>query len=108
MAKYLLIESRDPLESNAAERHFGIAQDLKKDGNDVTFFLVQNGVFPARRSLLSEKLTELSKAGVEVLADEFSLKERGIDKSKLTDGVKAASLDVVVDRLADGSKTMWL
>jgi len=42
---------------------------------------------------------------VKVLADDFSLQERGI--SKLADGVLASPIDVVVDHLEAGHKTLW-
>lgn len=48
----------------------------------------------------SELLTKASEAGVEVLADEFSLRERGIAAGKLVAGVRAVPLDTVVDQLA--------
>jgi hypothetical protein len=49
----------------------------------------------------------LAKEGVEVLADDFSLRERGIVAGRLASGVKSAPIDVVVDQLADGRKTIW-
>jgi predicted peroxiredoxin len=107
MAKYLLIESRDPFDSNEVERYQTLATNLVKEGNQVTMFLVENGVFPARPGTRSEGLARLAKAGVEVLADEFSLRERGIAAGRLTEGVKAAPLDVVIDQLAAGRKAMW-
>lgn len=107
MAKYLLIESRDPFAANDVGHFFELAGGLVKDGNEVTLFLVQNGVFPARKSTKSQLLTELSEAGVEILADEFSLRERGITNDRMTTGVSSAKLDVVVDQLADGCKTLW-
>jgi hypothetical protein len=42
---------------------------------------------------------------VTVLADDFSLQERGI--TKLAEGVAAAPIEVVVDHLAAGHKTLW-
>ena len=107
MAKYLLVESRDPFGSNDVTNYYDIASGLVKDGNDVTLFLVENGVLPARRSTKSQPLSDLAKAGVTVLADEFSLRERGIGSDRLTDGVKASPLDTVIDQLADGAKTLW-
>jgi hypothetical protein len=68
-------------------------------------FLVQNGVLPARPSTQSAVLGALSESGVTVLADDFSLQERGI--VKLADGVATASIEVVVDHLAAGEKTVW-
>jgi hypothetical protein len=105
MAEYLLIESRDPFESNDVGQYCDLAQGLAKDGNVVTVFLVQNGVFAARPSKGSVLLSPLARAGVKILADDFALKERGI--TRLVDGVSAASIEVVVDHLAAGHKTLW-
>ena len=107
MAKYLLIESRDPFETNDSAHYYDLAASLVKEGNEVTLFLVQNGVLPARMSSRSEALGKLAQAGVEVLADDFSLRARGIAEGRLVPGVKTAALDVVVDHLADGSKCLW-
>lgn len=107
MAKYLLIESRDPFDNNVVARQYDLAVNLVKEGNEVTLFLVQNGVFPARPGSCSALLTNTAKAGVEILADDFSLRERGIATSRLAEGVKAAPVTVVIDQLADGRKAIW-
>jgi hypothetical protein len=49
----------------------------------------------------------LAEAGVTILADDFSLRERGIAADALVQGVRAAALDVVIDGMADGAKTIW-
>ncbi len=107
MAKYLLIESRDPFESNDVEFCRDLAVDLVGQGNDVTLFLVQNGVLPARPGASSEGLARLAEAGVTVLADDFSLRERAISAEALAAGVAAAPLETVIDQMADGAKTLW-
>lgn len=107
MASYLLIESRDPFESNDVRYFQDLASQLAKAQNKVTLFLVQNGVLPARNGEASRALSELARAGVEVLADEFSLRERGIAANRLADGIKAAPLDTVIDLLAAGHKALW-
>jgi predicted peroxiredoxin len=107
MAKYLLIESRDPLENNIVARQYDLAANLVKEGNEVTLFLVQNGVFPARPGRCSALLGDAAKAGVQVLADDFSLRERGIAAGRLAQGVNAAPLSVVIDQLAEGRKAIW-
>lgn len=107
MAKYLLIESRDPFDTNDVRNYYDLAAKLAEQGNEVTLFLVQNGVLPARSSAHSRLLEQTSDAGVEVLADEFSLRERGIAPSSLASGVQPAPLDVVIDQLADGRKAVW-
>ena len=105
MAEYLLIESRDPFESNDVGYYYDLARGLIEGGNQVTLFLVQNGVLSARPSKHSAALSALAESGVTVLADDFSLQERGI--AKLAEGVVPAAINVVVDYLAAGHKTLW-
>jgi sulfur relay (sulfurtransferase) complex TusBCD TusD component (DsrE family) len=107
MPRYLLIESRDPFDSNDTRFCCDLAQQLAAANNEVTLFLVQNAVLPTRPGARSGDLSRLADAGVRVLADAFSLKERGIEEQRLATGVAAASLDVVMDALAEGAKVIW-
>ncbi len=107
MDKYMLIESRDPFDSNDVAFSYELAIGLAKAGNEVTLMLVQNGVLPARRGAKADGLAAVLKAGVKVLADDFSLGERGIAPSRLAVGITSAQLDVVIDHLAAGHKTLW-
>lgn len=107
MSKYLLISSRDPFESKDAEQFYELARSLAREKHTVSLYLVQNGVLPARKSERTQLLTSLLADGVEVLVDEFSLKERGIVADRLGEGLRSAPLDVVIDQLAEGRKTLW-
>lgn len=107
MAKYLLIESRDPFDSNDTGFCADLAAQLAAANHQVTVFLVQNGVLPARAGARSTHLAILTAAGVDVLADSFSLKERGIDAGRLAGSVAAASLEIVLDALAEGAQVIW-
>ena len=73
----------------------------------MNLFLVQDRVTPARAGALAPKFNEPAHGGIEVLADDFSLRERGIPADRLNPGIKAAALDVVTDRLAEGEKAIW-
>ena len=66
----------------------------------MTLFLVQNAVLAARPSAHAPKLRVLVGSGINVLADDFSLRERGI--TKLLDGIQTAPIEIVVDHLEDG------
>src|SRR5437868_13694512 len=100
MAEYLLIESRDPFESNEVGYYSDLAKGLVDGGHQVTMLLVQNAVLAARPSKGSAALSAIARAGVKVLADAFALAERGI--KQLAEGVASAPIDVVVDHLAAG------
>jgi predicted peroxiredoxin len=105
MAEYLLIESRDPFESNEVGYYYGLAHGLVEAGNKVTLLLIQNAVFAARPSAQIPQLRLLVGSGVKILADDFSLQERGI--TKLLDGVQIAPIEIVVDHLEAGHRTLW-
>jgi hypothetical protein len=107
MSKYLLIESRDPFESQDSGAFYDLAASLARDANQVTLLLVQNGVLGARAGEHARWCAELGQAGVEILADDFSLRERGIQASRLAHDVRASSLDIVIDYLGEGRKTLW-
>jgi hypothetical protein len=105
MAEYLLIESRDPFEFHDVGYYYDLARGLVEAGDKVTLFLVQNAVFAARPSAQAPQLRLLVGSGIKIVADDFALKERGI--TKLLDGVQVAPIDIVVDHLEAGHKTLW-
>jgi sulfur relay (sulfurtransferase) complex TusBCD TusD component (DsrE family) len=106
MNRYLLIESREPEESPTVLSSYELAADLAARGHDVSLFLVQNGVFAVRTGGVPDALARATSKGVKVLADDFSLRERGI-AAPLAAGAKPSPIDVVVERMVDGSKVTW-
>jgi predicted peroxiredoxin len=107
MSSYLFIESRDPYESNEVVAQYDLAAGLAREGATVTVFLVQNGVLAARKGEKAELVAKLAQAGVTVLADEFSLRERAIATGRLVAGVKPAPIETIVDQLEQGAKALW-
>jgi sulfur transfer complex TusBCD TusB component (DsrH family) len=107
MAKYLVIESRDPFDSHDSAYFSELVLGISSRGNETTLFLVQNGVFPARKgSMHGEAISRLVKNNVKVLADGFSLKERAIKNP--IDGVQVCDIDRLVDLLLEpGTKAIW-
>ena len=106
MTDYLLIESRDPFEFRDTVFCADLARRLADTGNRVTIFLVQNGVLPARAGA-SAVFPQLAHGGVEIFADDFSLRERGISSERLQPGIKPCALDLVIDRLTEGARVIW-
>ena len=84
-----------------------LAIDLAGAGNGVSVFLVENGALLARRTACEDLRGALRHAGVQILADELALAERGIAGAALADGVEVASLEVLVDHMAEGRKVVW-
>jgi hypothetical protein len=106
MSVYLLIESRDPFEAAGTGDFASLAMSLARAGHRVTFFLVENGVLVARQGSRCD-LDRLGGAGIDVFADEFALAERGIPPERRRAGVRPASLDLVVEHMANGHRTLW-
>ena len=110
MGRYVLIESRDPFEYGDSLYMYDLAGDLAKKGNDVTLFLIQNGVLTTRRGVKNNPLTGLKEKApaVSVAADDFSIRERGISQNAIVDGVQISNVDNLVDLLVEkGTKIVW-
>ena len=110
MADYVLIESRDPFEFTDTTYMYQMAGDLAENGNRVTLYLIQNGVFCARKNVMGNPLADLKQnsPSVRIEADDFSLRERGISASALAEGVNVSNVDNLVDHLMQGdTKVVW-
>ena len=106
MTRYIFIESRDPFESRDTQFVEETAIAVKERGHDVTVFLVQNGVLAARDGV--RRLGRLAEAGVTLLADDFSLRERGITAEELAPSVRESGIDVLIDvMIQENTKALW-
>ncbi len=108
MAKYLLIETKGPLEGGA--HAFDLGGQLRGLKHDVTVYLLQDAVFSARRGFKDgERLVAGARThGLTLLADEISLRQRGIVRDRLSDQVKVSNMDELVDLLMEKSdKAIW-
>lgn len=106
MTRYVFIESRDPFESRDTQFIEETAIAVKERGHDVTVFLVQNGVLAARKR--AGRLGRLAAAGVTLLADDLSLRERGIKTDELAATVQETGIDVLVEALVqENTKALW-
>lgn len=107
MTEYLFIASSHTGERGGVAGYHRLACDLAGRAHPVTVFLVQNAVLPARAGADDGGLTALAGAGVTLLADDFSLRERGIAADLLRADVAPAPLESVIEHLARGSTVLW-
>ena len=108
MTNYIFIESRDPFESRDTSFVEETATALKQRGHEVTVFLVQNGVLAARKNSRENYLGRLSLEGVTLLADDFSMHERGIPPAELKPGIRPSGIEAVVEILVqENTKAIW-
>lgn len=108
MSQYLLIESKNPLDGG--DYSFELGRQLREAGHDVSLYLVQDGVFTARRRFESgAKLLASAKAqNISLLADDVSLRQRGITRERLAEPVRVSTMDELVDLLMEKSdKAIW-
>ena len=106
MARYLLIESSSPWESGTTAEFYRLARDLAGQGHEVTLYLVQNGVLAARAGARESGLADVA-AHARIVADDFSLRERGIAAALLRPSVRPGAIEAVADLLADGARAIW-
>jgi sulfur relay protein TusB/DsrH len=106
MSRYVFIESRDPFESRDTEFVHETAMSVRERGHDVTLFLVQNGVLAARNN--HGPLKHLAAAGVTLLADDLSLRERGIKSEDLPQSIKESTVEELVEAIVqEKTKAIW-
>ena len=108
MSNYIFIETRDPFTSADTKFVAEVAVALKQNGHGVTVFFVQNGVLALRKEAKDSALRHLSETGITLLADDFSLCERGILTNELSPGVQSSGIEALVDLLvAENTKAIW-
>jgi sulfur transfer complex TusBCD TusB component (DsrH family) len=108
LSNYVFIESRDPFDSPDTNFVTETAVALKKKGHTVTVVLVQNGVLGARKQAAKSQLPAIVESGVTVLADDFSLQERGISMDECAPGLQAGTMDRLIDLIVqENTKAVW-
>ncbi len=108
MSNYIFIETRDPFSSTDTNFVADTAIGLRQNGHNVTIFFAQNGVLVLRNTATSSSVSLLVKTDIKLLADGFSLCERGILSDELSDGVRPADIETLVDLLTqDDTKALW-
>ncbi|MFQ5572507.1 MAG: DsrH/TusB family sulfur metabolism protein [Rhodothermales bacterium] len=108
MAQYLLVESKSP--TDGGQYTFELAKQLRELRHNVTIYLIQDAVFAGRKRFeAGEKLVAEAKAqNLTLLADEISLRQRGLTKDRLSEAVKVSTMDELVDLLMEKSdKAIW-
>ncbi|HET7876581.1 MAG TPA: DsrE family protein [Methylomirabilota bacterium] len=108
MSRYLLIESKGPLDGG--QHSFELGSQLRDLQHQVTIYLVQDGVFAARKQFEAgqDLLGQARARNLTVLADEVSLRQRGLNRDRLASEVKVSGMDELTDLLMERSdKAIW-
>jgi sulfur relay (sulfurtransferase) complex TusBCD TusD component (DsrE family) len=108
MAKYLLIETKNPLDGGRYA--FDLGQQLQEQQHEVTIYLLQDAVFAARRNFKSgdDLVRGAETRGIKVLTDAVSCRQRGVTGDRVSKNVSPSDMDTLVDLLMERSdKAIW-
>ena len=108
MSKYVLVETKGP--SDGGSYAFDLGKQLRAERHDVTIYLLQDGVFTARRNFKSgeQLIQDAEENGLTVLADAVSARQRGLVGDRVAKSVSVAEMDQLVDLLMERSdKAIW-
>ena len=108
MSDYFFIATKDPVNSADTPRLFEQAANLARGGATVAVYLVQNGVLGAR-ALPDPAIRSAHRSGVRILADDFSLRERGIAPDEVQAFVEPVGMDAWIAQVLAGTapKVIW-
>ncbi len=108
MARYVLVETKSPLDGGRWA--FELGDQLREQKHDVTIYLLQDAVFSARRSFKAGQtlVEDATRRGVRVLADEVSLRQRGVIGDRVAPDVNVSDMGTLVDLMMERSdKAIW-
>lgn len=108
MSKYLIVETKGPLDGGSYA--FDLGTQLRAERHDVTIYLLQDGVFTARRNFKSgeQLIQDAERTGLTVLADAVSARQRGVVGDRVAKSVSVADMERLVDLLMERSdKAIW-
>ena len=103
----MIVETRDPFSVRDVEWTGTLLASVRHHGRRCTLMLAENGVLGAREAAGAPFFSALVDSGVEIIADRFALRERGIAEDSLRAGISAGDMDLVIDRLAAGAVVVW-
>ena len=107
MARYLFIESTDPLSNYEDIEWYRYISALSESGHHVSIYYVNEGVTATRAGARTNLPFSMIASGVNLFADEWSIRERGMTDSLLIDGIEITSTFLIVDALASGDHVVW-
>lgn len=104
----MLVETKGPTDGGSYA--FDLGKQLRAERHDVTIYLLQDGVFTARRNFKSgaELIQDAERSGLTVLADAVSARQRGVVGDRMAKSVNVTDMDQLVDLLMERSdKAIW-
>lgn len=106
MTKLLMVLSKDPYTTETPDLVLDIGLNAKDKGNDVSLYLVEDGVTAARKSEFGNKLAAAHKKGIKVYADDKAVLSRALT-NKLVGGVEIKEIGTLLDFIMNSDRVVW-
>ncbi len=106
MTNLLLVLSKDPYTTETPDLVLDIGLNAREKGNDVTLYLVEDGITAARKSEFGNKLTDAQEKGIKIYADDKAMLSRSL-VNKLISGVEIKEIGTLLDFIMDSDKVAW-
>ena len=106
MINLLLIMSKDPYTTETPDLVLDIGLSAKEKGNDVSLYLVEDGVTAARKAEFGNKLEAAQKKGMKIYADDKAVLSRSLT-NKIIGGVEIKEIGTLLDYIMEYDRVVW-
>jgi predicted peroxiredoxin len=107
MTNLLLVLSKDPYTTEIPNLVLDIGLNAKNKGNDVSLYLVEDGVTAVRKGEFGNRLVDAKKKGIKIFADDKAVQSRGLDGNLIPD-VEIKEIGTLLDYIIeDGTRVAW-
>src|SRR5574341_2349982 len=107
MTRLLLVLSKDPYTTETPDLVLDIGLNAKEKGNDVSLYLIEDGVTAARKSEFGDKLASAHKKGIKIYADDKAVLSRSLT-DKLIAWVQVKEIGTLLDYIMDYDRAVWV
>ncbi len=106
MTNLLMVLSKDPYTTETPDLVLDIGLDAKAKGNDVSLYLVEDGVTAARKSEFGNKLAAAQKKGIKIYADDRAVLSRALT-DKMIGPVMVKEIGTLLDFITGYDRVVW-
>jgi sulfur relay (sulfurtransferase) complex TusBCD TusD component (DsrE family) len=106
MINLLLIMSKDPYTTETPDIVLDIGLNAKEKGNEVSLYLVEDGVTAARKSEFGNKLAATQKKGIKIYADDKAVLSRALT-NKIISGVEIKEIGTLLEYIMESDRVVW-
>jgi sulfur relay protein TusB/DsrH len=106
MKTLLMVLSKDPYTTETPDLVLDIGLDAKAKGNDVSLYLIEDGVTAARKSEFGKKLEAAQKKGIKIYADDKAVFSRALT-DKMISSVQVKEIGTLLDFITNSDRVAW-